>query len=278
VALAGTFLDGTTVEIPLSKDPREVFADWLIRPENPWFARQFANRAWYWLLGRGIVHEPDDIRADNPPSNPELLNYLGREFAASNYDIRHLFRTILNSRTYQLSSIPRSKDPQAATQFAFYPLRRLEAEVLIDAICQLTGTTESYMSIIPEPYSFIPETKRSIQLPDGSITSAFLETFGRPSRDTGLESERNNKVSAAQRLHLLNSTHIITKIQKGPKMVELLRTTDPRQVAEALYLGCLGRLPTEEEWDIVQGYCGSHEGGQNIAWALINSEEFLFRH
>lgn len=278
-AVAPTFPDGMVTKIPPDKDPREVFADWLIRPENPWFCRHIVNRAWYWLLGRGIVHEPDDIRPDNPAQNPELLNYLGSELVAAHYDLKHIFRLILNSSTYQLSCIPRSKDPRVAANFAVYPLHRLEAEVVIDAVCQITGTTESYTSIIPEPYSFIPDIHRTITLPDGSITSAFLETFGRPARDTGLESERNNKVTAGQRLHLLNSSHILNKIRKGPKMEELFQSTsDARQVAEMLYLGILGRLPTEEEWDIVQGYCGSRFGGQNIAWALINSEEFLFRH
>jgi len=155
---APTFPDGTVASYPPDKDPREVFAQWLIRPENPWFSRHIVNRAWYWLLGRGIVHEPDDIRPDNPAQNPELLNYLGQELVAGRYDLKHIFRLILNSKTYQLSPIAKTKDPRAAENFAYYPLRRLEAEVLIDAVCQLTGTTESYSSIIPEPYTFIPKT------------------------------------------------------------------------------------------------------------------------
>jgi hypothetical protein len=273
------FPDGTRAKLPPGKDPREVFADWLISPDNPWFARHIVNRKWYWLMGRGIVHEPDDIRPDNPAQNPELLNYLGQELINAKYDMRHIYRLILNSKTYQLSSISRSKDPQAEANFAFYVPRRLEAETMIDAICQITGTTEVYMSIIPEPYSYIPENLRSTLLPDGSITSAFLETFGRPSRDSGLESERNNKISANQRLHLLNSTHIREKIEKGAKMAELLQGTgDGRQMAETLYLAILSRLPTEEESSLAQGYCGSREGGKTIAWALINGDEFLYRH
>lgn len=273
------FPDGSRAQLPPGKDPREVFADWLINPQNPWFTRHIANRVWYWLIGRGIVHEPDDIRPDNPAQNPELLNYLGQELIGARYDMRHLYRLILNSKVYQFSSISRAKEGDPEANFGFYVPRRLEAETIIDAICQITGTTEFYTSIIPEPYSYIPENLRSTLLPDGSITSAFLETFGRPPRDSGLESERNNKVTAGQRLHLLNSTHIREKIEKGPKMMELLQSSsDPQKMAEALYLTILSRLPTEEEASLAQGYCGSRWGSQTICWALINSDEFLYRH
>jgi hypothetical protein len=273
------FPDGTPATIPADQDPRIVFADWLIRPENPWFSRQIVNRIWYWLLGRGIVHEPDDIRPGNSPQNPELLNWLAKELIDSKYDMKHIYRLILNSNTYQLSSVPKSQDPQAAANFACYPLRRLEAEVLIDAICQITGTTESYSSMIPEPYTFIPEDRRSIALPDGSITSPFLEMFGRPPRDTGLESERNNRMTAAQKLHLLNSSHIRQKIQQGPALRAILESGgDGAKTAEMLYLTILSRLPTDEEKYAVQEYCRSPGGGQTVAWALINTTEFLHRH
>lgn len=273
------FPDGTVAELPPGRDPREVFADWLIDAKNPWFARQIVNRMWYWLLGRGIIHEPDDIRDDNPPQNPELLDYLASELVQARYDLKHIYRLILNSKTYQLSCIAKSNDPAAAANFAFYPMRRLEAEVLIDAICQITGTTESYSSMIPEPFTFIPEDSRSIALPDGSITSSFLEMFGRPPRDTGMESERNNRITAAQSLHLLNSTHIRQKLEKGPKIRELYDSSaDPNQIGETIYLTILSRRPSEDEAGEVAGQCGSAWGRQMLAWALINSEEFLFRH
>jgi hypothetical protein len=136
------FPDGTPAKLSADQDPREVFANWLIEAKNPWFARNIVNRLWAWLEGRGIIHEPDDIRPDNPPSNPELLAYLEKELVANKYDLKQIYRLILNSKTYQLSSIARSKDPLAEANFACYPLRRLDAEVLIDAICQITGTTE----------------------------------------------------------------------------------------------------------------------------------------
>jgi hypothetical protein len=278
-----TFPDGKQVWLFDDRDPREVFADWLIQPDNPWFARNLANRVWSWLLGRGIVHEPDDFRPDNPPSNPELLDLLARELVRAQYDVKALFRLILNSRTYQLSSIPRSKDPRAAAQFACYPVRRLEAEVLIDALCQISGTTEKYQSPIPEPFTFIPEGQRSIALADGSITSSFLELFGRPPRDTGLESERNNQPTADQRLHLLNSTHIQRKIERSPKLRALTRAKGtPRQKANRIYLTLLSRLPTPAEVELIQRYARSgprpNEVAVDMVWALINSPEFLYRH
>ena len=204
---AAVFPDGAAAHLSPDQDPREVFADWLIDPKNPWFTQNIANRVWAWLLGRGIIQEPDDIRPDNPPSNPELLALLERELITSHYDLKHLYRLILTSKTYQLSSIPKADSSEGDANFSHYPLRRLDAEVLIDALDKITGGTENYSSAIPEPFTYIPENQRSIALEDGSITSSFLEMFGRPSRDTGLESERNNRPSADQRLHLLNSSH-----------------------------------------------------------------------
>ena len=273
----GVFPDGTKIELPVGRDPREVFADWLIDAKNPWFARHIVNRVWYWLLGRGIVHEPDDIRPDNPAQNIELLNWLADELVRADWDLKHVYRVILNSTTYQLSCIPKSKNPEAANHFAYYPLRRLDAEVLIDAICQITGTTESYSSMIPEPFTFIPERHRTITLPDGSITSAVLEMFGRPPRDTGLESERNNRFTAAQALHLLNSSHILNKIRRGPKLQELVESTPSEDLAEVLYLTILSRQPTDGERDEF-GWSMSRAQVETVTWALINSEEFLFRH
>ncbi|HEY9172633.1 MAG TPA: DUF1553 domain-containing protein [Verrucomicrobiae bacterium] len=278
------FPDGKPAKLTPDTDPREVFANWLIDRKNPWFTRAIANRVWSWLLGRGIIHEPDDLRPDNPPSNPPLLAHLESELVAAQYDLKQLFRLILNSQTYQLASVPKTDTPEAAANFAHYPLRRLDAEVLIDALNQLTGTTEKYSSAIPEPFTFIPEDERSIALPDGSISSSFLELFGRPSRDTGLEAERNNRITAAQRLHLLNSSHIQRKIEQS-QMVKYQSESGktPREMASGIYLGILSRYPTEEELLAVEAHA---QGGKlrprdlavDLAWALINSAEFLYRH
>jgi Protein of unknown function (DUF1553)/Protein of unknown function (DUF1549) len=279
-----TFPDGSTVELLPDKDPRVVFTDWLESPRNPWFARNIVNRVWSWLLGRGIIQAPDDIRPDNPPGNPELLAYLERELVSSGYDLKHIYRLILNSETYQLSSIPNTDSAQAAAHFAFYPLRRLGAEVLIDAVDQITGSTESYSSAIPEPWTYIPPDVRSIALPDGSITSAFLELFGRPPRDTGLESERNNRITAAQKLWLLNSSAMRQKIERS-RMIQYQTTPGktPREIANGMYLGILSRFPTEAEAQTVENYfksskLGRREATVDVAWALMNSDEFLYQH
>jgi hypothetical protein len=277
--------NGSKVEIPVTKDPREVFAKWLISPDNKYFARNIVNRVWYWLLGRGIVNEADDIRPDNPAVNPQLLAYLEKELIKSRYDLKQIFRLILNSQTYQQSSIPQSRDSKAEELFAYYSVRRLDAEVLADALCKITGTSESYSSPIPEPFTFIPEENQSIDLADGSTTSQFLEMFGRPARDTGLESERINQISDAQMLHMLNSSHIQKKIANSQRLGEIMRSNRDRGGGKAikmLYVNILSRYPTQEELETIAKYFQSNENKRDAAndliWALINSKEFLYRH
>jgi hypothetical protein len=277
------FPDGTRIRLQAGRDPRMEFADWLTGARNPYFARNIVNRIWAWLYGRGIIDEPDDIRPDNPPLYPDLLAYLEAELIGSGYDLKHIYRLILNSSTYQLSSIPRSAKPEAAKQFASYPVRRLDAEVLIDALNQITGTSEQYSSAVPEPYTIMPNSERAIALPDGSISSPFLELFGRSPRNTGMESERNNRPTAAQRLHLLNSSQIERRIEQGPALQAIYGKNDPRAVLTSLYLTILSRYPTDAETKIAAAY--AHDAGLNrrqaavdVAWALINSTEFLYRH
>jgi hypothetical protein len=304
------FPDGTEIELPADRDPREVFADWLIRDGNPWFARAMVNRAWSWLLGRGIIHEPDDIRADNPPSNPALLAHLEKAFIASRYDLKGLFRLILNSQVYQLSSISRSADPAAEANFASYPLRRLDAEVLIDAINGITGTTDLYTSPIPEPFTYIPANMPAVAIADGSITSPFLALFGRSARATGMENERDNKPIPSQWLHLLNSSHIQRKLEQGPKLRALLDSGRPAAaIVEELYLTILSRFPTPAEAALAASLgtvqpvrpapaaknakagkaqpppppakpiiVKRREDWVDLTWSLLNSTEFLYRH
>ncbi len=156
--------------------------------------------------------------------------------------------------------------------------------MLIDALDKITGGTENYSSAIPEPFTYIPENQRSIALEDGSITSSFLEMFGRPSRDTGLESERNNRPNADQRLHLLNSSVTQRKIEQSPMIKNLtVAGKEPREIATGMYLGILSRFPTEDELKIVDGYfqsskLGRREAAVDLVWSLINSAEFLYRH
>jgi hypothetical protein len=296
---SATFPDGTVVRLSPDQDPREVFARWLVAPNNPWFAPGVVNRIWSWLMGRGIIHEPDDIRSDNPPANAELLSYLERELVASRYDLKHIYRLILNSATYQQALENTPVAASAADEYARYTLRPLDAEVLIDALCQITGTTEQYSSAIPEPYTFMPQEQRAIALADGSITSTFLETFGRSPRDTGLESERNTKPTASGQLSLLNSSLIQRKIEQSAALQALQARGDLRQVVTALYLTILSRFPTDDELKVASDYgrarmeaapaapaAGAPQGQSanrrtiavDLAWALINSAEFQYRH
>lgn len=280
----GVFPDGTKVKLTVDRDPREVFADWLITPKNPWFTKNIANRLWAWLLGRGIIHEPDDIRDDNRPTNPALLALLEKEMIAGKYDLKRMYRLILNSKTYQFSSMPRPNVPLAEVRFGIYGMRRLEAEVLIDAVNKITGATDLYTSPIPEPFTYIPQDKPAVALADGSITSPFLALFGRSARATGMENERINKPVPSQWMHMLNSSHIYRKIDQGPKIKALF---DPKkkqeEIVEELYLTVLSRFPTEDEVKNIQAY--GRVGGPkrredwvDIIWSLINSVEFQYRH
>jgi hypothetical protein len=156
--------------------------------------------------------------------------------------------------------------------------------VLIDALNQITGTTEKYSSAIPEPFTFMPDDQRAIALPDGSISSPFLELFGRSSRDTGFESERNSRTTPAQRLHLLNSSHLHRKLEQS-RMIQYQTQSKktPREIAVGIYLGVLSRFPTQGELDAVGAYAQSgqlkeREAAVDLAWALINTAEFLHRH
>jgi hypothetical protein len=250
-----TFPDGTTIKLPPERDPREVFADWLLRSDNPWFTRSIVNRVWAWLLGRGIIHEPDDIRDDNPPSNPALLAYLEQQMVAGHYDLKTFYRLILNSKVYQLSSLPRVNTPGARANFASYSMRRLDAEVLSDAINKVTGASDLYTSPIPEPFTYIPKGMSAVSIADGSITSPFLALFGRSARATGMENERNNKPTPAQWLYLLNSNDIQRKLEQGTNLQAIIAySRRPPQIVEELYLTILSRFPTPEEIMTIEGY------------------------
>ena len=285
--LQAVFPDRKKVTIPSGDDPRQVFADWLITKDNPWFTRSISNRVWYWLMGRGIIHEPDDIRPNNPASNPELLEYLQEELVESDYNLKHLFRLILNSRTYQQSCIPRSNNKYASAYFAHYQMRRLDAEVLVDALNGFGNSHEKYWSPIPEPFTFIPEDNRTITLSDGSITSQFLEMFGRPSRDKGYESERETQPTEFQRLYMLNSTEMHARIAKSPALLKIISEcrSDQRAAIRMVYLTILSRRPTDQELAIALAHfeqggkkAGARLAAQDLAWALLNTKEFLYKH
>ncbi|OHD70067.1 MAG: hypothetical protein A2177_05505 [Spirochaetes bacterium RBG_13_68_11] len=288
--LAMRLPDGRTVVVPETVDPRTVFAEWLTQPENPWFARALVNRAWYWLLGTGITEPADAIPrgADGRPANAgtgeEVLKILVEEFRASGYDLRSLLRLILTSRTYQQSSVALPGGTPAELAFTRYTIRRLDAEILADALAWLGGVGPGYSSPIPEPFTFIPDSERTIALADGSITSPFLVKFGRPSRDTGLLSERNNQPNEEQALYLLNSSEVRKRIDSSPvlKAVYNLPKAQRAEQVRRIYFILLNRLPTAEEQKLVAAYTATtgdqSRAARDLAWALINSKEFLYRH
>ena len=284
--LPAMFPDGRKITIAPSDDPRKLFADWLIDARNPWFARAEVNRTWFWLFGRGLIDEPDDIRPDNPAVNPELLHNLEEGFIRSGYDRKALLRRILNSSTYQQSSLPHGPPESATRHFAAYPIRRLDAEILIDMLCYLSGTREDYSSVIPEPFTFIPREQRTIALADGSITSSFLEVFGRSARDTGQLSERNNRISTPQRLYLLNSNQIQRRLNNSPLLRKIQKEAggNRNHLVQNIYLLLLSRNPTPDELKIISARfpaanaLNNKAAVQDLVWSLINSKEFLYRH
>ena len=282
--VAPKFLDGQTIEPDPEEDRRAKFAQWLTAPDNPWFARNLVNRMWCWLFGRGIVHEPDDMRSTNPPANPELLDYLAKELVSRKYDLKHMFRLILGSRTYQLSSKPNEQNAWDAVFLSHYPARRLGAEQLLDAIGQVTETSDSYMSRVPEPYTRLPPGTRAAQVPDGSIVSPFLELFGRPPRDTAYESDRCLDTSMRQALYMINSSQLENKVSRSPRIQRLLkaRKTDA-EIIDELFLAALSRFPTKDEKQKVTAYLGADKRARtqairDLMWALLNTKEFMHNH
>ncbi|MDR2705916.1 MAG: DUF1553 domain-containing protein [Planctomycetaceae bacterium] len=283
------FPDGTKGTIQPNQDPREIFADWLVAPSNEGFNRNIANRIWFWLFGRGFVYESDDFRPDNPPVHPEVLDYLCQELVESNYHLKHLYRLILNSSTYQQSSIPNTKNGNIDTKiielFAAYPIRRLEAEVLQDALSQIFEVPVGYSSEVPEPFTNIPARYRTIMLPDASVTSSFLEMFGRPTRDTGMESDRNDNITESQQLFMLNSTEINNWVIKFLSNYRNIgrKPDEIRKMLDEIWLRILSRYPTASELRIAAEELRQQEksGGQkiqDIVWTLLNTKEFLCKH
>jgi hypothetical protein len=283
-AVAPRFLGGQTPALGREEDPRPKFADWLTSPQNRYFTRNVSNRIWFWLMGRGIVNEPDDLRVSNPPENPELLDYLAQELIDHHYDLRHLYRLILNSRTYQRSSVANQWNAHDAAHFSHYPVKRLTAEQMLDAISEITETSERFRSIIPEPFSNWPAGTRGSQISDGNAECPFLDLFGRSPRDTPYEEERSSEVSLKQALYFINSEQLDGKITGSPRLQRLLKAnkTDAGTVDE-LYLMMLSRYPTPAEKQklvdyLVKKKSNRAQATQDIVWAVMNSKEFIFNH
>lgn len=258
-------------------DRRRALAHWLTESSNPWLARNVVNRYWGYLLGKGLVNPIDDLRETNPPSNPELLDALAKEFVAGGFDLKKLLRLILNSRVYQLSSTPTPDNRLDTTFFTHYRIKRLTAEQLLDAVNQATGTFEKF--------PLKPAGTRAIALPDTNSPSYFLDTFGRPVRAQACECERASDPTLSQALHLMNGDLVNRKLtQADGRLARLLR--DPKltnpSLVETLYVATFNRYPTPEENEaacqlIVQAPSRTI-GAQDLFWGLLNSKEFLFNH
>jgi hypothetical protein len=272
-------LEGAPVQAGTDEDPRQKFADWLTSPKNPFFARAVANRYWAHFFGRGIVDPLDDMRVTNPPSNPELLDALAQTLIDNRYSLKALVRTICKSRTYQLSSTPNEFNATDKQSYARYYPKRLQAEVVFDAVARVTDSPSAFPGLPSDRYA----PTRAIMLPDESFASYFLDVFGRPQRISACECERVNEASLAMSLHLLNSNEVQDKIARnGGRADQLAKDARPdaEKVTE-LFLWAIGKTPTEEQLKLALEHIAKSERAkkvayENITWALLNSKGFLF--
>jgi hypothetical protein len=269
-------LDRTPVEVRPGDDPRQALAAWMTDPKNEYFSGAIINRIWRHYLGAGLVEPVDDLRASNPPSNPELWQALNEEFVAHRFDLKHLMRLILNSRTYQRTSATRPGNRTDGRFYSHYYARRLPAEVLLDALSQATG--------VPDHFPGYPLGLRAGQLPDPALKSYFLSLFGRSERVTACACERSGEVTMPQLLHLQNGDSVVEKVRAADgRLSKLLEANRPEaEILDELFLATLCRPPSKEVAARVSRALA--EGGsreevfRDLFWALLNSKEFAFNH
>jgi hypothetical protein len=270
------YLDGPAPKFSPEDDPRHALVDWMARPDNPFFAKALVNRLWGHFLGRGLYHEVDDLRDTNPPSNPELLHALARDFVIRGFDVKQIIRTILNSRVYQLSADPTPQNAKDLQNFARYYARRMPAEVFLDAVNQTTG--------VKGGFSGVSSNARAVDLPHENFGSYFLDTFDRPKRVTVCECERSTGATLGQVLLLANSDEIEGKIASGDgRLARLMKDKKPAQaIIEDLYLAGYSRRPNDAElkrtMDYVSGYDNKQKALEDVLWVIVNSKEFIFNH
>lgn len=268
------FLGGAEPTIAADVDRREVYAQWLTGPENPFFARGMVNRIWSYFFHRGIVDPVDDVRSTNPPINPALLDALTADFVAHKFDVKHLMRRIVMSHTYQRTSVANDSNRHDEQNFSHAVPRRIPAEALLDSLVQATN--------VPEPFGGAPAGFRAAQLPDAVVTSPFLNLFGKPQRMEACECERDNGSNMLQALHLINGTGILGRVANpGGRVAQLTAQlkNDDELVAE-LYLWALARKPSEAETKAGAAFLKSYadkrlEAAQDLMWALLNTKDFL---
>ena len=269
----GTPMPGTDP----SGDRREVLAQWLTAPDNPWFAQNMANRIWSHFLGRGLVEPVDDVRASNPPSNPELLILLARILTEAKFDQKALIRAIVASQTYQRSATPNATNEGDELNFSRALFRRLPAEVLLDAICDVTG--------VPEKFPGVPLGQRAVQLWDSEQQSYFLKLFGRPMRTTACVCERSASAGISQALHFMNSNNLQAKLAhaEGSLPRWIAQPGGAGTLVESAYLACFSRPPSAPERSSALAYLAARPGhfreaAEDLVWSLLNTLEFVFNH
>lgn len=262
--------------IPPGTTRREILANEVTAKDNTAFAKSVVNRIWYHLVGKGIVDPVDDFRDSNPSANDPLLNALAKEFVEHDFDIQHLIRLIMNSRTYQLSAKTNDLNVDDEKYFSHAITRLFSAETLLDAICQVTS--------VPEKFAGMPPGTRAVQLPDGGVNHPFLKTFGQPARELACECERESDSNLAQALQLINGPTVNGKLRQANNRIGILlnKKTPPKAILNELYLATLCRLPIEGEVKVSLGHidrqADKRKAWEDVLWALINSKEFLFRH
>lgn len=269
--------DGDPVSADAAIDPRASLAEWLTGPSNPFFAKASVNRVWAAFFGRGLVEPVDDFRISNPCVNPELLQGLAEDFVQHRYDLKHLMRTLMTSRVYQLSSTPVPRNLADTRQFSRAYRRRLPAEVLLDAVNDATG--------IPDTFSAMPVGTRAMQAWSYKIDSHFLDAFGRPNSSSDCPCERDLQLSVVQSLHLMNSKSLQSKLSNAQGRAHQLASSSltPEEIVEELYLSTVNRLPDDAERSTA--VAAFHANGatrqsatEDVFWALLNSPEFVFNH
>jgi len=256
-------------------DPRIQLADWMVSPKNPYFARLVANRLWKHYLGRGLVEPEDDLRSTNPATNEPLLDYLARQVVASKYDLKQVSRLILESNTFQLSGKPNQFNYDDNQYYSHYLVRRLPAEVLLDAISQVTDSPEQFVGMAPGT--------RAIELWDNRLPSYFLDTFGRSLRESPCECGKSGEPTMAQALHLMNAPEIEAKVTAASGRARQLANSDlsRQEITNQLCLSVLGRAATEREQMVARELFKQQSrqtATADLMWTLINCYDFLFIH
>ena len=269
-------LFGTARAIEKGDDPRDVLVDWMVADQRGYFAKAAANRVWAELMGRGLVDPVDDLRATNPASNEPLLAALGDALRESNFDLKSLIRTIMNSTVYQLDSLPSERNTADTRNYSRFYRQRLRAEVLLDAVCDVTGTRETFAAM--------PPGSRAVELWTHRIDSLFLDAFGRPDANQDPPCERTSDSTVVQTLHLMNAPQVHQKVVGDEGRAAKLAASDmrPEQIVEELYLATYARLASNEELSSVLPLFGEaadsrRRAAEDLLWALLNTPEFLFK-